>query len=319
MSTHRVEVVRVGKVEPHPNADRLGLVRVWGYTAIVRLGDFKEGDLAAYVEPDYVVPKDERFAFVGENRRIRARRLRGVWSQGLLIPAPEGAAEGDDVMAELGVERYEPPAHLATGGDAEAPHPSLAGLHKYDIESFRRYPHVLELAEDVIVTEKIHGANARYAWRDGRMWCGSRTQWKRQDDRCVWWRALQATPEIERWCRERPDAVLYGEVYGQVQDLKYGVGKGEVRFAAFDALRGDQWAPMSSLVADGVPTVPLVYAGQLPSVERLEEMSRADSRVVGAKHCAEGIVIKPATERTHPDLGRVALKIVSDRYLERAK
>ncbi len=34
---------------------------------------------------------------------------------------------------------------------------------------------------------------------------------------------------------------------------------------------------------------------------------------------AEGIVVKPVVERTHRNVGRVALKLVSDKYLERSK
>ena len=42
------------------------------------------------------------------------------------------------------------------------------------------------------------------------------------------------------------------------------------------------------------------------------------SQVPGADHVREGCVIKPASERTHPDLGRVQLKIVGIEYLSRA-
>ena len=48
MSTHSVDVVRIAEIAKHPNADSLGLVRVFGYTCAVRLGDFHPGDLVAY-------------------------------------------------------------------------------------------------------------------------------------------------------------------------------------------------------------------------------------------------------------------------------
>jgi hypothetical protein len=72
MSTHEVRVHRINEIEKHPNADRLGLVRIDGFTAIVRLGDFKPGDLAAYIEPDYVVPDLEQFTFLKGKLRIRS-------------------------------------------------------------------------------------------------------------------------------------------------------------------------------------------------------------------------------------------------------
>ncbi len=47
-STHRVEVVRVEIIE-HPFAEKLDIAKIFGYTCCVRKGQFKNGDLAAYV------------------------------------------------------------------------------------------------------------------------------------------------------------------------------------------------------------------------------------------------------------------------------
>src|SRR5437868_1923176 len=88
MSRHEVPIVRIAAVEPHPQADRLEIVRLWGYTCVVGKGQFRAGDLACYVPPDSVVPSGPPFEFLGDHRLIRVRRYRGVVSQGLLIPAP---------------------------------------------------------------------------------------------------------------------------------------------------------------------------------------------------------------------------------------
>jgi hypothetical protein len=112
--------------------------------------------------------------------------------------------------------------------------------------------------------------------------------------------------------------VLYGEVFGQVQDLKYGAGRNEVFFRAFDVLTSvrtwiDAHALPLMLPESGL--VPTVYDGHYDPVT-VETLALADSKL--ASHPAEGVVIKPAAERTDPYLGRVALKLVSNRYLERA-
>jgi RNA ligase (TIGR02306 family) len=322
-------VVRLGPVEKHPNADTLGVTRIWSYTAIVRLGEYKEGDLVAYIEPDYVVPDTEQFSFLGGHRRIKARRLRGLWSQGLVIPAPPGANEGDDVMEQLGVARYEPPAkangfHSVKGPNpyAEEPHPSLLGTPKYDLEPYRRYSFHLEPGEPVWITEKLHGTNARFAFRDGKMWCGARTHWRKvpEDVRsCWWWGGLAQNPWIEEWCRAHPEHILFGEVFGDVQDLKYGSKPGQFMFRAFDALSfADGWMTYQELRGTTRGNVvPLLHEGPLPDLETLEEMSRRDSTL--ASHVSEGIVIKPHNDRDVHGFGRVALKLVSDRYLERCK
>lgn len=95
--------------------------------------------------------------------------------------------------------------------------------------------------EPVWITEKLHGVNARYCWVDGALHAGSRTPWKRQEPQSLWWRVLDAHPEIAAFCEAHPDISVYGEVYGQVQDLKYGTGRNEVRLAVFDLLRGTEW------------------------------------------------------------------------------
>lgn len=356
MSTHEVRVVRVERVEKHPNADRLGLVQIDGFTAIVRLDDFKPGDLAAYIEPDYVVPDVPEYAFLKGKLRIRSQKLRGVWSQGLLIHAPPGAREGECVMERLGVTRYEPPASPerramhGQGGrlgnsQAEKPHATLLGIGVYDLENWRKHRVVLEEGEIVHITEKLHGCNARYAWRGGRMYCGSRTQWRKSGELTtlerllsrlrrwwrghkrpntdlrinnVWWRVLQTHQWIVEWCKANPDCVLYGEIFGDVQDLKYGAEKGQAWFLAFDVLREGKWVDAQDFVDMLLPRyrVPYLYIGPY-NPEQFEELSRMNKSVL-AEHIAEGVVIRPATERWDGRVGRVALKLVSDLYLERA-
>lgn len=316
MSTHRVEVVRIREISTHPNADALDLVRIHGYTCCIRRGEFREGDLAVYVEPDYVVDSSRpEFAFLAGRERIKVRRLRGIHSQGLLIKAPEGAVEGEDVMQRLGIQRYEPPMPLSTGGESER---GPVGFRPaYDVDSWRRFREVFVPGEEVVVTEKIHGASARYAFDGGRMYVGSRTEWKKADEKNLWWIALARNPWIEPFCREHPDLTVYGEAFGRVQDLHYGAGKNDVFFRAFDLLRGDTWLPYDEM-AELLPPehrVPFVFRGAHgPEIEALSEGA---SLVPGAAHLREGIVIRPVRERTHPTIGRVQLKIVSNAYLER--
>jgi len=180
MSTHSCDVVKV-VLEEHPNADSLSIVRVGGYQCVVRTEEWKDDDLAVYIPPDSLVPTNNpQFAFLQKKdrsqERVRAIKLRGVWSQGLLVHAPGDAQEGQDLMEELGVKHYEPPLPMSTGGDNESAPPGH--YPKYDVENFNRYNTVIKKGANVVITEKIHGANARYKWHDGRIYCGSRTNWK---------------------------------------------------------------------------------------------------------------------------------------------
>lgn len=315
-STHRVEIVRIHP-EPHPNADRLEIVKVYGYTCAVQKGQFKDGELAAYIPPDSVVPDSQEYAFLGGHRRIRVKKLRGIISMGLLMPAPDGASEGDDVAAMMGIEHYDPPEPMTTGGENEK---APSGYHPvYDVDTLRRYAHVFREGEPVWVTEKLHGANGRWCFADGRIYAGSHRNWKKQDAKSIWWRVVEQYPELPKFCEANPNVTVYGEVYGAVQSLKYGTKPGELRLAVFDLLVDNEWADPQYAEELGrhLPLVP--FLGIHPfSESAMYEMAEGPSLIPGAEHIREGIVIKPLNERTHSEIGRVQLKVVASGYLERA-
>jgi RNA ligase (TIGR02306 family) len=362
MSTFKCEVVPV-KLESHPNADTLSIVKIWGYTVVVKTSDWEGHDRGVYIPPDSVVPYHDRFAFLFKpeqiirfqelgpvdrdanylpTTRVTVRRFRGVYSQGLLTPAPPWGMIvagdtpgcqpdiGTDFAEPWGITHYEPPIRYHVyGGKASPPIAGPPGLvvPKYDVESFNRYGDLLSEGTPVYVTEKIHGCNARYVYApttddltvEGGMFCGSRTQWKSFSDTDPWWKALGQSLWIETWCRAHPRTVLYGEVFGQVQDLKYGAENGQLFFRAFDVLDRGRWLNYAELEEAVGPNerAPVAFLG--PFDEALvREIAERDS-VICPGQCSEGVVICPLIEMTHPTIGRVQLKIVSNRYLEKGK
>lgn len=323
MSEHKVIVYPITLL-PHPNADTLSLVQILGYTAVVRTADWKPGDLGAYIEPDYIVPADRpEFTWLAAvskpitnngitGFRVKCKKLRGIMSMGLLIKAPPGSSPGDDVMEKLGVKRYDPDTEITRGLSAQAIKGPPGFFPKYDVESIYRYQDTLCPDERVIITEKIHGANGRYCFRDGQMYCGSRCEWKLEGD-SIWWRAL--TPEIRQWCENNQTRTLYGEVYGQVQDLKYGLTV--PKFVIFDVLEDGHWLSFDAAIriTDGLPWVPILFDGLHKDSDIKAE---GQSYLSLVPQIREGIVFKSATERTESRLGRVILKKVSNEYLERS-
>lgn len=141
-NTSEANIVKIGPVTAHPNADKLELTQVGGYQMVIGKEQFKEGDLAVFIQPDCVVPQTEPFRFIwgyyAENdpsygtkaivvpesrRRVIPRRFRKEWSEGLLVPFSElmtefrhnamrqGVSEitfsvGDNVADILGITRY---------------------------------------------------------------------------------------------------------------------------------------------------------------------------------------------------------------------
>lgn len=324
-STHRVEIVPI-VLEPHPNADSLSIVRVFGYTVCARTEDWKDRKLGAYIVPDSMVDTTRpEFDWLADGKkqfhRVRVKKLRGICSMGLLVPAPEGSKEGDDVSELLGVTRYEAPEVADTGGQAENP-PSGHYPH-YDLDAFLRYGRdVFTEGEPVFVTEKIDGSNARYVFTEGRIWCGSRNQWKAESESSVWWRALANTPSLRTFCEQHPDLVVYGEVYGNNSKMPYTRNAKQIRFAAFDILdrKSGRWLDAQEAydlaTAAGVPWVPVLNKETPFSFDKMVFLAEGPSLVEGAPHIREGVVVKPIKERWHAAVGRVCLKVVSTEYLE---
>lgn len=336
MSEFHVEVVRLGAIEKHPNADALQITQVHGgYPCISQLGAFAEGDLAVYVPVDAIVDTARpEFTFLagsnvpGKPHRVRAKRLRGIFSMGLLIPAPAGASEGDDVCVQLGITKWEPPADRINTSSPATPSPGGLPIPVYDLEGLRRHLNasepVLVDGEEVVITEKIHGANARIViTADGVVHVGSRNQWKREDADDLWWPALRASGLVDTLQDAAPSLdglVLYGEVFGQVQDLTYGHERGTAaRFRLFDAYRTETgtWYDHDTLEQfarlANVDMVPVLYRG--PWSRDLLSLAEGPSTL--ASHTREGFVVRPVKERFHRRVGRVVLKMVGEGYLTR--
>jgi len=103
-------IEKIEWVKPIEGADNIELIGVLGWVCIAKKEEFKEGDLAVYIEIDSRVPKeDERFAFLASrNYRIKTMKLGKfqVISQGLALPValfPElkNVKAGKDVTEKL--------------------------------------------------------------------------------------------------------------------------------------------------------------------------------------------------------------------------
>jgi len=106
----------IADIQPHPNADKLDLAKVLGYTCIVEKGKYNVGDAVVLIQPDTVLP-DKPWAevFKKKGNRTKAIKLRGVWSFGIVIPQSVVLGytilylPGTEVSHLIGVTKYEAP------------------------------------------------------------------------------------------------------------------------------------------------------------------------------------------------------------------
>ena len=185
------------------------------------------------------------------------------------------------------------------------------------------------------ITEKIHGSNWRavYSSADDAIFVGSHHRWIKgietlrpanrwqaflqwigwqkpviRENNSVWWRAYRKYPEIEAFLRVNPDVAVFGEVYGDVQELKYGHKPGEVSLTVFNTYdRGYYSTAISAMLC--VCAVPVIFAGGYSDATVRSHIS-GKSLIPGADHIREGIVIYGMRGQR--------LKAVSDAYLEKA-
>lgn len=166
----------IADIQPHPNADKLDLAKVLGYTCIVEKGKYKVGDAVVLIQPDTVLP-DKPWAevFKKKGNRTKAIKLRGVWSFGIVM-SPYDVCDlsdlksmllpsniGKDISERIGVTKYEAPQPQQLDAKGQLPF----GLGKTDEE---RYQNILDLpfGEIVDVTLKIDGQSATYYCRKDR-------------------------------------------------------------------------------------------------------------------------------------------------------
>lgn len=356
MTSFKATVERI-KVISHPNADRLEVAMVGEYCSIVGKGSFSTGDLVAYIPEASILPVwlQKELGVHGKlagpkKDRVKAVRLRGVLSQGLVYPARDYWNVGDDVTEELQIKKWDPPIPASLAGEVFA-----GGLERtisYDIENYKRFPHSIPEGTEVVFTEKLHGT-----------WCqlgvlpeclstseadilaitskglASKGLLMKDNDinaKNIYIRVAKSLDIVNKvksvFDLEKVGPVfILGEVFGSgIQDLTYDANSSKdttIGFQVFDIYVGmprqgkynDDIELSENCNKLGLNRVPILYRGPFTK-QLMAKHTNGHETVSGkAKHIREGIVIRPRLEMFCPDLpgNRLQLKSVSEAYLIR--
>jgi RNA ligase (TIGR02306 family) len=195
-------IQRIEKIESIEGADFILKATVLGWDLVVRKDEnFKPGDLGVYCEIDSLLPDIPEFQFLksasgkvpeqGFVHRLKTKKLKGVISQGLLIPLSAFSSHqrwnlsnkkiGDDVTDLLGIKKYEPPVHMSlNAGSPAGEWPSF--IPKTDETRIQSIPEVIDEVQGkpVYITVKYDGTSATYFYKDGRFGVCSRTLERRK-------------------------------------------------------------------------------------------------------------------------------------------
>lgn len=322
MSSLIVEVVEIKEILEHKNADRLEIAVVKGWESVVQKGLHKPGDKVVYVPIDAMLPVElsDKLGVTNylSRGRVRTAKLRGVYSQGMIMSdVPSGFELGDDVKEIFGITKFIPPPPPANlSGKQRKQHPDF---HRYtNIENIKNFPDVLIVGEDVSITEKIHGTNFRSGRLpnieldiDFELHVGTHNTNLVENPNNTYWK-IAGQYNLQEILE--PNMVIYGEVYGYgVQKLTYGLKTQDVGF--FDLIVNGRYISSDDFKAfckkHNLPQVPILYEG--PWDVSLMDLANGNSTI--ASHIREGIVIKPKIERYSRKVGRVAMKHLSEKYL----
>jgi RNA ligase (TIGR02306 family) len=166
----------IGEIRPIEGADNIELAMVGGWQAITKKGEYSVGDKVVVATTDAVIPVELSdlmgvTGYLRKGQRVRTVKLRGVYSECLLIPfkylAPKSlennVSEGHDMMGILGVTKYEPPVkmvEMSVGGRKFKYHQNFHVYHKFP--NLKNVPELFSEEDRVSITRKLHGTNARY-------------------------------------------------------------------------------------------------------------------------------------------------------------
>lgn len=174
MSDFNVCVSVVQEVLPHPNADRLVVVRLqdMDYNIISDVGNYNVGDKVAYIPAQSILPDpilrhldmvDSPSLKKLDNRRciVKVIKLRGEVSEGLLLKVPEWIDVGADVAQAANITKYTPAPPRQFSGVLRRG--SLYGIiPTFDLNPLQKQKSLFESGEPVTVTEKLHGTQVNF-------------------------------------------------------------------------------------------------------------------------------------------------------------
>lgn len=321
-------IQKIISLEPILGADTIETATIQGWKSVVKIGKFKAGELVAWMEIDSLIPRHPWSLFLfKDNRelyRLKSVRLKGVCSQGLLVPISEipelagrDCKEGDDLTELLGIQKWEMTLPPQLAGKVKGNFPSF--LRKTDEPRIQSNREVLAEIADVPVYRalKLDGSSATAYHKDGIFGVCSRNLDLKEDGGDAYWEAFKSADLHTRL----PEGFsVQGELCGPgIQGNKLGLSKPQIfLFNVWDIAAGrhldfEPFLQFAEMVK--MPTVPVLDTG-LFNLSLDEWLAYADRQDYPNGGPAEGIVVRPLTERYSEALNsRLSFKVISNRFL----
>lgn len=330
-----VSLRTIDSIHPIEGADAIERATVGGWNVVVGKDTYTPGDKVLYFEIDSFLPEDdERFTeFAKRGRKtvthpdtgeeitghvLKTAKLRGVYSQGLVIGTSQFPELGDEpsqediteVMDDIGVFKYEKPLPVSMSGEIIGHFPDTA--QKTDAERVQNLSDEFLGRQDPeawYATEKIDGTSVTFLKENGELKVCSRNYQIAHDGANMY---SQMAQKLNLEDIMTDGQVIQGEIYGEgIQGNTLGM-KG-THLAVFHA-EGVEGTDVQHLVDElEVPVVDIPFPCTVDEAVRQADGFKS---TISPQRNAEGVVWWNKNGEKFPDTGdRANFKCINNKWL----
>lgn len=285
-------VGKIQEINEIQGADKIEQAIISGWGCVIQKGEFTEGNLVVLAVTDAVIPfelaeklnitKYLKYRKKTNQYTVKTTKLRSVYSTATIVGTAYDfvkiPSEGKDMMAYYNISKYEEPAVILNiPGGKKIRYQKNPNFHVYyKFPNSKNVPEMFTEGEDVVITRKIHGCNARYGivkkskltfldgikkklskffpkWQyiDYEYVYGSHEVEKGSDSQGFYstdvWAEVAKKYQIKEklWSYFKDGGVdniiLYGEIYGPGIQKYYDYGAKEHEIQFFDIKEGEEY------------------------------------------------------------------------------
>lgn len=218
-------IERLENIYPHPDPEvtAIEIAVVGNYHCVVRKGQWHVGDFCVLIQPDTKLPEAEWTRPYGGAVRVKAKRIRGFISYGIIESLDRVVGCGVDTF--MGITKYVAPQDISPQPHIQQVRGTLPFNMPRTDETRWQNVRKLPYGQKVWVTLKIDGQPATYGWKDGEFFVCSRNH--RIDTTSdnpynIHARRYNIEDKLASYCQQHGvNLAIRGESYGgKIQNVK---------------------------------------------------------------------------------------------------
>lgn len=328
MNERELATIRaITDIQPIENADAIVCAYIDGWPVVIKLNEYKVGDLVVYCEIDSWIP-DEIAPFLSKGKeprvyegirgeRLRTVKLRGQISQGLIMPLSILPVEHRDLPVDtdvseiLNIIKYDKPLPACLSGMAKGNFPTF--VPKTDEQRIQNCSKVLADLDEVYITEKLDGTSFTSYFNDEVFGvCSRNLDLKETEDNSHW--AIARKLDLEnKFIELGRNLAIQGELVGSnIQGNKYNFNDHRLYVFSIYDIDSRQYlsrVEMSNIALQfGLDLVPTLKVGKNDILTAAEFLKYAEGRSVLHDVEREGVVVRSLDSS-------ISFKAISNKWL----